>query len=123
MPTQKSRREERPQPSFGSFHIFFLLLLGLPCVNWGSQECYLFDLRSSLLSSDLPLSYFRGLFPSVSFNYCHSGLLFPIRTTYRYKKITRDKEVPRAENSRTNYHSALKDEQCHLLQNQVRKGL
>ena len=35
--------------------------LGLPYVNWASQECCLFCLRSSLRSSDLPLFYFHGL--------------------------------------------------------------
>ena len=48
MPTQKTRREERPQPSFGSpFYMFFPLLpLGLPSVNWANQECGLFYLKS-----------------------------------------------------------------------------
>ena len=41
----------------------------------------LFYLRSSLRSSDLPLFYFRRLFPSLSFNHLHSGLLFPILAT------------------------------------------
>ena len=60
------------------FICFFLLPLGLPYVNWASQVCYL---RSSLWSSDLPLLYFHGLFPSLSFSHRHSGLLFPILTT------------------------------------------
>ena len=30
---------------------------------------------------DLPLFYFRGLFPSLSFSHRHFGLLFPILTT------------------------------------------
>ena len=51
---------------------------GLSCVNWASQECCLFYLRSSLRSSDLPLFYFRGLFPSFSFSHRYFGLLFPI---------------------------------------------
>ena len=37
--------------------------------------------RSLLWSSDLPLLYFCGLFPSLSFSHHHSGLLFPILTT------------------------------------------
>ena len=41
----------------------------------------LFYLRSSLRSSDLPLFYFRRLFPSLSFSHLHSGLLFPILAT------------------------------------------
>ena len=44
------------------FKCFFLLPLGLPFVNWASQECYLFYLRSSLCSSDLPLFNFMGFF-------------------------------------------------------------
>ena len=54
----------------------FLLPLGLPYVNWASQE----DLRSSLRSLDLPF-YFCRLFPSLSFSHLHSGLLFPILTS------------------------------------------
>ena len=57
---QPKRREEL---NFGSFLIFFLLPLNLPCVNWASQEGCLFHLRSSLWSLDLPLFYFCGLFP------------------------------------------------------------
>ena len=38
-----------------------LSLLRLSYVNWASQECCLFYLRSSLRSSDLLLFYFRGL--------------------------------------------------------------
>ena len=63
------------------FLYVFFLPLGLPYVNWASQECCLLYLKSSLQSSDLPLFYFRGLFPSLSFSHCHSGLLFPILTT------------------------------------------
>ena len=61
--------------------MFFLLPLGLPCVNWASQECCLFYLRSSLQPVDLPLFYFYMLFPSLFFSHHHSGLLFPILTT------------------------------------------
>ena len=79
MPTQQ--QEERPLALWLLFlHVFFLPL-GLPYVNWASQECCLFYLRSSLGSSELPLFYFRGLFPSLSFSHCPSGLLFPSLTT------------------------------------------
>ena len=54
---------------------FFFPPLGLPYVNWASQEYCLFYLRSSLLSSDLSLFYFFRLFPSLSFSYPHSGHL------------------------------------------------
>ena len=44
-------------------YAFFLLSLSLPYVR-ASQEGCLFHLRFSLQSSDLPLFYFHGLFPS-----------------------------------------------------------
>ena len=72
--------ERDPGPLAPLFMCHFLPL-GLPYVNWASQECCLFYLRSSLWSSDLPLFYFHRLFPSLSFSHCHSGLLFPILTT------------------------------------------
>ena len=95
MPTQKTRREERrrkrdrerecpnerdPWP-FGSYFHMYFHPLGLSYVNWASQECCLFYLRSSLQSLDLPLFYFHGLFPSLSFSHRHSGLLFLILPT------------------------------------------
>ena len=44
-------------------YVFFLFLpLGLPYVNWASQECCLFYLRSLPLSLDLPLIYFCQFF-------------------------------------------------------------
>jgi len=62
--------------SFGSsFYVF--LFLGLSCVNWASQECCLFYLRSSLQSSDLPLFYFSGLFSSLSFSHPPFWTPFP----------------------------------------------
>ena len=73
-------RERLPAPFGSSFYKFFPPL-DLPYVTWASQECSLSYLRSSLQSSDLPLFYFHGLFPSLSFIHCHSGLLFPILTT------------------------------------------
>ena len=85
MPTQKTQRErerrEASSPLAPLFICLFLLPLGLPYVNWTSQECCLFYLRFSLQSLDLPLFYFRGLFPLFSFSHCHSRLLFPILTT------------------------------------------
>ena len=81
---QPKRCEEKksPQLNFGSsFYTFFLLPLSLSYVNWASQESCLFYLGSSLWSSDFPLFYFLGLFPSLSFSHCNFGLLFPILTT------------------------------------------
>ena len=79
---KKTEEKRGPPPNSGpSFSVFFLLPLGLPGVNWASQEVCVFHLRSSLRSSDLPLFYFHGLFPSLSLSHRHSGLLFPILTT------------------------------------------
>ena len=47
-------------------YLYVYLSLGLSYVNWASQECCLFYLRSSLRSSDLLLFHFLGLFPSLS---------------------------------------------------------
>ena len=47
------------------FMIFFLPL-GMPYVNWTSQECCLLYLRSSLQSSDLPLTFLCSIFMSFS---------------------------------------------------------
>ena len=60
---------------FWLLFLYVFLSLGLYYVNWASQECCLFYLRSSLWSSDLPLFYFCGLFPSLSFSHGHFGLL------------------------------------------------
>ena len=60
------------------FCMFFPPPLSLPYLNQASQEGSLFYLRFSLQSSDLPLFYFRGLFPSLFFSHDHYGLLFPI---------------------------------------------
>ena len=79
--TQWEREQERALGS--SFYIFFLLP--------GPALCKLGLVRSPVLpevltpvlgpSFDLPLFYFRRLFPSLSFSHCHFGLLFPILTT------------------------------------------
>ena len=60
--------------------------MGLPYVNWASQECCLFYLRSSLQSLDLPLFYFHGLFPCLlattildSFSYSNYLTFLPSR--------------------------------------------
>ena len=47
-------------------YLYVSLSLGLSYVNWASQECCWFYLRSSLRSSDLLLFHFRGLFPALS---------------------------------------------------------
>ena len=60
---QREKGRERERARFGSSCLYVSLSLGLSYVNWASQECCLFYLRSSLWSSDLLLFYFRGLFP------------------------------------------------------------
>ena len=64
--TRRGKERERESALAPPFICFFLPL-GLPYANWASQECCLFYLKSSLWSSDLPLFYFCGLFPSLSF--------------------------------------------------------
>ena len=72
--TFMEEERERPPALWLLFLYVFPSPLGLPSVNWASQEGCLFYLRSSLWSSDLPLFYFHGFFPSLSFSHCHSGL-------------------------------------------------
>ena len=81
-PTQKMRREERPEAQFWLLFLY-VFPLSLPMYR-ASQEGCLFHLRLSLWSSDLPLVYFHGFFPSLSFNHHHCGLLFPILTTQHF---------------------------------------
>ena len=90
MQTQKMQREKRERERERErslalwllfLCVFFLLSLDLPYVNWASQDCCLLYLRSSLWSLELPLFYFRRLFPFLSFSHSHSGLPFPIVTT------------------------------------------
>ena len=66
--------------------LFFMFFLPL-----GPALCKLGLVRSAVLPEaltpvlgppfDLPLFYFRGLFPSLSFSHHHFGLLFSIQTT------------------------------------------
>ena len=64
MPTQQ--QEERPLALWLLFlHVFFLPL-GLPYVNWASQECCLFCPRSSVQSPDLPLTFLCSIFTGFS---------------------------------------------------------
>ena len=70
-------------PLGSNFYVFFL--------PPGPALCKLGLVRSAVLpevltpvlgpSFDLPLFYFHGLFPSLSFSHRHFGLLFPILTT------------------------------------------
>ena len=78
---ERQRGREAPSPLAPLFVCFFFFPLSLPYVNWASQECCLFYLKSSVWSSDLPLFYFHGLFPYLSFSHRHSGLFCPILTT------------------------------------------
>ena len=86
---RRERGRERERARFGSsFYLSFPTPLGLLYVNWASWECCFFYLSSSLWSSDLPLFYILGLFPSLSLKSDrHFGLLFPILTTQQYDKV------------------------------------
>ena len=95
MPTQrreeKGEREsvrvgkrERPGPLAPLFICLFLPLGPALCTM--GQPGALFVPPGVLTpvlgpSFDLPLLYFCGLFPSLSFSHCHPGFLFPILTT------------------------------------------
>ena len=59
---ERERKKEREKErELWLLFLYVSLSLGLSYVNWASQECCLFYLRSSLRSSDLPLFYFCGL--------------------------------------------------------------
>ena len=75
-PKRCEEKRESPSPVAPLF-ICFSPAPGPPSVNWASQECCLFYLRSSLQFLDLPLFSFRKLFPSLSSSHHHSELLFP----------------------------------------------
>ena len=77
--------EEREKALWLLLLYVFFLHLGLPYANW-AQPGELFVLPEVLTqvlgpSFDLPLFYFCGLSPSLSFSHCHVGLLFPVLTT------------------------------------------
>ena len=85
------RHEEKSTPALGRERARALWLLFL-CffLPPGPALCKLGLVRSAVLpevltqvlgpSFDLPLFYFCGLFPSLSFSHRHFGLLFPILT-------------------------------------------
>ena len=59
----KRGEETRESPDhLAPLFICLFLPLGLPCVNWASQECCLFYLRFSLRSLDLPLTFLCSIF-------------------------------------------------------------
>ena len=72
---KRHKESQAPAPILVPLFLFLLLPLGLPYVNWASQECCLFYLRSSLQSLDLPLFYFCRLFRSLSFQFSSVQLL------------------------------------------------
>ena len=62
---ERERERERERVLW----LLFLCLfspLGLPYVNWASQECCLFYLRSSFRYSDLPLTFLCSIFTGFS---------------------------------------------------------
>ena len=67
---EREGERERESVGFGSsFYMFFFLPLGLPYVNWASQEICLFYLKSSLRSLDHPLTFLCSIFAGFSFPY------------------------------------------------------
>ena len=88
---ERKRERETPGPLAPLFICFSFPPPGPALCKLGYQECCLFYLRSSRQASDLPLFYFSGLFPSLSFSHRHSGLLFPILTTKQRYKWTLEK--------------------------------
>ena len=72
---ETERERERAHVQRGereSTHALLLLLLyvflplGLPYANWASQKCCFFYLKSSLWSSDLPLTFLCSIFVGFS---------------------------------------------------------
>ena len=77
------RERAHTRPLAALFMFFFSFPLGLPYANWAQTGALLY-LKCSLVlepSFDLPLVYFHGLYPSMSFSHPHFGLFFPILTT------------------------------------------
>ena len=70
-PQRVEERERERESRLWLFYLYVYLSLGLSYVNWASQECCLFYLKSSLRSWDLLLFHFCGLFPSLSCSRCH----------------------------------------------------
>ena len=76
-------REKEREP-FGSSFICFFLPPGPALCKLGLVKSAVLPEVFTLVlgpSFDLPLFYFHGLFPSLSFSHHHFGLLFPILTT------------------------------------------
>ena len=59
-------RERERESTLAPLFICFFVPLGLPYANWASQKCCLFYLRSSLWSSDLPLTFLCSIFAGFS---------------------------------------------------------
>ena len=86
--SERERERERERESERALWLHLFICFFLPP---GPVLCKLGLARSAILpevltlvlgpSFDLPLFYFCGLFPSLYFNHCHFGLLFPILTT------------------------------------------
>ena len=81
--TQKTRREEKPPAQFWLLFLYVFSPHPEPALCKLGRPGGLFVLPEVLTlgSSDLPLFYFHGLFPSLFFSHHHSGLLFPTLTT------------------------------------------
>ena len=75
----RGRKRERLAPPF----ICFLPPGPALCKLGSGRSAVLPEVLTQVLRPffDLPLFYFRGLFPSLSCSHCHFGLLFPILFT------------------------------------------
>ena len=58
--------EKERESALAPLFMFFPPPVDLPYVNWANQECYLFYLRSSRRSSDLPLTFLCCIFMGFS---------------------------------------------------------
>ena len=74
---------ERASPLVPLFICFFLPPGPAPCKLGLDWSAVLPEVLTPVLgpSFDLPLFYFRGLFPSLSFSHRHFGLFFPTLPT------------------------------------------
>ena len=70
------------EPFGSSFYMFFSSPGPAPCKLGLGRSAVLPEVLTRVLGPffDLPLFYFLGLFPSLSFSHHHLGLLFPILT-------------------------------------------
>ena len=86
---------ERGSPLAPLFVCFFLPSGPALCKLGLTRSAVLPEVLTLVLrpSFDLPLFYFRRLFPSLSFSHCHFGLLSPILPTYHIQIESDETEI------------------------------